>query len=327
LTELEQEVKQILSPGRWRGLRASSTPDNIFTILAFDQRGSYRKMLPEGASYETAVQIKQEIAVNLSDYVSAVLLDVEYGLGPALNMAGHTGLLMSLEKSGYSGDSTYRRVAFVEGWTVSKIKQINASAVKLMVYYHPGSGALAEEIEAVIKQVTDECHRHDIPLFVEPMSYSLKAGIAKESAEFAKTRPGVVIETAKRLSKLNPDVLKMEFPVDAAFDADHRSWQSACESLGAACTVPWVLLSAGVDFDIFVEQARVACQAGASGYLAGRAIWKEAVAMDDEHRRRFLNEVAVDRLNRLNDITHREARPWTDFYEPIPITSDWWVGV
>ena len=316
-------MKQTLTPGRWRGLRASSTPGSIFTILAFDQRDSYRKMLPKDASYELAVQIKQEIVVKLSDHVSAVLLDSEYGLGPALNMSGHTGLLMALEKSGYSGDSTYRRVAFYDDWSVAKIKQVGAAAVKLLTYYHPGSGPLAEEIEALIKQVADECHRHDIPLFLEPVSYSLDGAVPKDSADYARTRPAVVAETARRLSALNPDVLKMEFPVDAAFDSDQRSWQTGCDAVSAAATVPWVLLSAGVDFDVFAQQVLVACRAGASGYLAGRAIWKESVAMDADSRHAFLVRVALDRLARLNEVAAAHARPWSDFYEPIPATKDW----
>ncbi len=317
-------MKQVLTPGRWRGLRATSTANNTFNILAFDQRGTYRKMLPEGSSPETAVKIKRQIVVELSTHVSAVLLDAEYGLEPALAMAGHTGLLMALEKSGYSGDSTYRQAAFVDGWTVGTMKQIGVTAVKLLAYYHPESAKLAEETETLIQQVVNDCHAHDLPVFVEPMSYSLDANVVKESAEFAKTRPRIVAETARRLSKLNIDVLKMEFPVDADFDSDHKSWQSACESLSGACTAPWVLLSAGVDFSTFAEQLMIACRAGASGYLAGRTIWKESVAMDDDSRQRFLQEIAVERLNKLNDTANSQARPWSDFYEPMSTSPEWW---
>ncbi len=317
-------MKNILTPGRWRGLRASSTSNNTFNILAFDQRGTYRKMLPAGASSQTAVQIKRQIVVELSAHVSAVLLDPEYGLEPALGMSGHTGLLMALEKSGYSGDSTYRGVAFDDGWTVGTLKKIGVTAVKLLAYYHPDAAGLTAEIETLIQQVVNDCHAHDLPIFVEPMSYSIDAQVAKETAEFAKTRPGIVAETARRLSKLNMDVLKMEFPVDADFDKDHKSWRSACEAVSGACTVPWVLLSAGVDFVTFAEQLKIACQAGASGYLAGRTVWKESVAMNNEDRKRFLQTIALDRLNILNEIANSQARPWSDFYEPLSNSPQWW---
>ena len=319
------DTKKVLTPGRWRGLKLTSTLQDMFAILAFDQRGTYRKMLPERASFETAVHIKREIVVRLSEYVSAVLLDAEYGFEPALHMAGHTGLLMALEKSGYSGDSTYRQVAFVDGWTPGKIKQIGASAVKLLTYYNPDAEVLAQETETIIKQVITQCHEQDIPLFLEPLSYSADKNVLTDSAEFAEVRPSKVIDTAKRLSKLNPDVLKLEFPINAAFNNDHSAWQSACESISAVCSVPWVLLSAGVDFETFAQQVSIACRAGASGYLAGRAIWKEAISMDEAARQQFLGVVAVDRLKRLNEIVSREARPWTEYYDPVPTSTEWWV--
>jgi tagatose 1,6-diphosphate aldolase len=316
-------VKQPLTPGKWRHLKQTSTDQHIFTILAFDQRGSYRRMLPDGTSYEAAVQIKRDVVVALSYHTSAVLLDPIYGLPAALDMAGTSGLLMSLEKSGYSGDSTYRQLAFTEGWTVSKIKRMGASAVKLMVYYHPDTGTLAEELEETIRQVAQECQYYDIPLFLEPMSYSLQAGVPKESAAFAETRPQVVRETARRLGGLGADVLKLEFPVDVAFNQDRSLWRSTCAAISEVCPIPWVLLSAGVDFEVFEEQVRIACETGASGFLAGRAIWKEAVVMSPEDRQRFLATTAVERLKRITDIASRLARPWTDFYASTASSDSW----
>lgn len=314
---------QTITPGRWRGLRATSLDTHVFTILAFDQRGTFRKMLPDGTSYETAVHIKRDVVVALAPHVSAVLLDAAYGLSSALDMSGSSGLLMSLEKSGYSGDSTYRHMDFDPNWTIEKIRRMGASAVKLLVYYHPDSGELAEEIEKTVQKVCQECHEYDIPVFLEPMSYSLDTKVKKESAEFAKTRPKVVQETARRLSQLQPDVLKLEFPVDAEVDQDEAHWRQTCEAISQVSVVPWVLLSAGVDFEMFERQTQVACQSGASGFLAGRAIWKEAVTMPDSERQKFLAETAVPRLNRLTDVTLKYARPWTNFYQPIPASETW----
>ncbi len=316
--------QRALTPGRWRGLKATSTDTAaIFTILAFDQRGSYRKMLPAGTSYDEASAIKSEIVTTLTQKTSAVLLDNQYGLSPAMQIRGGCGLLMSYEESGYSGDSTYRRLIFDPDWTIEKIKRMGASAVKLMAYYHPHSGALADEIEGVIAQAIAECQRWDLPMFLEPMSYSLDASISKESAAFAETRPQVIIDTAQRLSKLGPDVLKLEFPVDAAFNSDHDLWKSTCEAVSAVSSVPWVLLSAGVDFRIFAEQAEIACRAGASGWLAGRAIWKEAVSMTPAERTAFLQGEAMRRAEALGAIAAQHARPWTDFYAPPPASATW----
>ncbi len=313
-----------LTVGRWLGLKRTSTSKDVFTILAFDQRGTYRKMLPTNSTYEDAVNIKSEIVAALSEHSSAVLLDEEYGLRPALDMSRRSGLLVAYEKSGYSGDSTYRKIQFHTDWTVSKIKRMGASAVKLLAYYHPDSGSLADEIDDVIKGVVKDCHAHDLPLFLEPVSYSLDAAVSKESAAFAATRPAVVRETARRLSQTGADVLKLEFPVDAAFDTDHNNWHAACANVSEVSTVPWVLLSAGVDFETFADQTRIACQSGASGFLAGRAIWKEGVAMPAAERQTFVQDVAIKRLNKLAEIANQEARPWSAFYGPMIAQPEWY---
>jgi tagatose-1,6-bisphosphate aldolase len=313
-----------LSPGRWRGLQTTSTDSHRFSILAFDQRGSYKKMLPDATTYEQAADIKREIVVALSAHASAVLLDADYGMMPAAQMSKHSGLLLALEKSGYSGDSTYRKVDFDPAWTVERIKLCGGSAVKLLAYYHPDSGALAEEIEGVVADVLAESHRHGMPLFLEPYSYSNDPNVKKESAAFAAMKPRLVRETARRMSALGVDVLKLEFPCDPEFDRDDNSWRAECEGISAAVSVPWVLLSAGVDFETFAPQTRIACQAGASGFLAGRAIWKESVTLPPTDRAIFLRDVAAPRIAQLIDISEQYARPWTDFYTFPDLKAGWY---
>jgi len=222
---------------------------DVFGIIAFDQRGSYRKMMPADAGYETLTQVKREIIGALSIDASAILTDPTYGLNAAMEMSPKAGLLLALEKSGYSGDSSYRKTELIPSWTPEKIRKTGASAVKFMVYYHPDSGALADELEELIRRVVADCHRWDLPVFLEPMSYSLDAAVSKDSAEFAAERSSVVIETARRLSRTGADVLKLEFPLDIKYDQDRRTWQRACAEVSDASAVPWVLLSAGVDFE------------------------------------------------------------------------------
>ena len=313
-----------LTPGRWRGLKVTSTSEHVFTIMAFDQRGSYAKMLPAGSSYEHAVAIKSEVVGQLSAYTSAVLLDANYGLLPAMQMHRNSGLLMALEKSGYTGDSTMRRADFDPDWSVAKMRRAGAAAVKLLIYYHPDSGALADEIEGTISGILQDCHEQDMPLFVEPMSYSLDPDVATDSAEFAATKPAVVIETARRVSALGVDVLKLEFPMNAKYHDDETEWLKACEAVSAASTVPWVLLSAGVDFEVFERQVRVACLGGASGYLGGRAIWKECAAMSPGERHEFLLGTAMERVACLNGHSLQHGRPWTDFYDLPESGADWY---
>ena len=314
-----------LTPGRYRGLKSASlSPSDAFAIVAFDQRGSYQKIMPPGATYNHLAAVKREIIGALSKDASAVLTDPTYGLGAAMRMSGRAGLLLALEKSGYSGESTWRKTELMADWTPRKIRLAGADAVKFMVYYNPRVEPLASEQEAMIRRVVEDCHSWDLPVFLEPMSYSGDPEIDKDSADFARERQSIVIETARRLSATGADVLKLEFPLDIKYEADQAKWRRACQRVSDASSVPWVLLSAGVDFSQFKPQARIASDCGASGFLAGRAIWKEGAAMSPDDRAAFLRDVAGDRLRQLCDIAKEYARPWTDFYAPPDSSADWY---
>lgn len=318
-------MTQEITPGRYRGLKTTSLSEaNIFGIIAFDQRESYRRMLPDNTSFTEMVQIKVDIISALSKQASAILTDSTYGLLPAMEMSGKSGLIMSLEKSGYSGDSTYRKPEFLDTWTPEKIRKMGANAVKLLIYYNPQAEQLADELDETIKQVVSDSHAWGLPVFLEPMSYSIDQDIKKESATFAEMRADIVVETARRLSQTGADILKMEFPLDLKFNQDYSEWRKQCDRLSEAAAVPWVLLSAGVDFEEFEPQVHIACESGASGFLAGRAIWKEAATMTPEARKAFMESTAADRLRKLIDISLEKSRPWTDFYTLGPVTENWY---
>jgi tagatose 1,6-diphosphate aldolase len=320
-----------ISVGKRRGLQATSSGQGLFTILAFDHRGSLRRALcpeaPDTVSYADVVSFKLEVLGALAPRASGVLLDPIYGAAQAVaadELPGRVGLLVAVEETGYTGDTTARRSYIVPGWGVAQIKRMGASAVKLLVYYHPDAEEIAAAQEALVEQVADECRQHDLPLFLEPVSYSVDPDVPKSSATFARDRTRVVVETARRLSPLGVDVLKLEFPVDVAYEPDEAAWRSACRRVSEASPVPWALLSAGVDFHTFQRQVEIACQAGASGYLAGRAVWKEAVGLAGEERTRFLQEEAARRLDLLAAIANREGRPWTEFYPPQSVSEGWY---
>jgi tagatose-1,6-bisphosphate aldolase len=194
---------------------------------------------------------------------------------------------------------------------------MGASAVKLLVYYHPGS-ATASQIESFVKQVADDCAREDLLLMLEPLSYSLDPDRKLTSAE----KKEVVVVTAKNLTVPGVDVLKSEFPLDV-HDEDGEQWLGACEAISSASRAPWILLSAAVDYDTYLRQVTAACAAGASGIAVGRAVWQEAVSLAGHERELFLHRVARRRLSRLSSLCHALARPWTDIYDS-PAPFDWY---
>jgi tagatose-1,6-bisphosphate aldolase len=127
------------------------------------------------------------------------------------------------------------------------------------------------------------------------------------------------------LVPLGVDVLKAEFPVDVKVEPEESVWREACEELTDASDVPWVLLSAGISYDIFLKQVRTACEAGASGVMAGRAVWREAVTLDRLVRNTFLQSVARERMQRLQSLCEALGRPFTAVYDPPELTYDWYV--
>jgi tagatose 1,6-diphosphate aldolase len=217
-------------------------------------------------------------------------------------------LIVAVESTGYTGDATARHSQIIPGWSVEKAKRMGASAIKLLVYYHPDSST-AREIEDFISMVATDCKKYDLVIILEPLSYSINENKQLSSEE----KRYVVVETAKRLTPLHIDILKVEFPLGIKND-DESKWAEACAEISYASITPWILLSAAVDYETFVRQVSVACAAGASGIAVGRAVWKEAVTMNGDKRMKFLQTTARQRMARLTSLCHALAKPYTDFY-------------
>jgi len=304
-----------ISIGALRGLQQISNQDGIFTMAAMDQRGALKAMLNPGGdvSYEEMRQTKIDVVGALAPHASGVLIDPEYGAAECVAsgaLPGNRGLIVSIEKTGYTLDGSGRLAELIPNWGGVRIKRMGASAVKLLVYYHPDEKEAARKQRDVVSSVLEDCRKYDIPLLVEAVAYPL-AG--QDKAAFAKSKPDAVVRSAEELCPLGFDVYKAEFPVDLAFPYEEASLGEWCRKLDAATSQPWVILSAGVGIDQFAQQVEVACQNGASGFLAGRAIWKDSVKIKDlEQRREHLRTQAVANLERCNDLAHKYGRPWPE---------------
>jgi tagatose-1,6-bisphosphate aldolase len=313
--------------GKWRGLQRIASGQGTFTCLALDHRQNLRRSLnpanPAAVSDQALTDFKLEVAEALAGEATAVLLDPEYSAAQAIAagiLPGKTGLIVALEATGYTGDPTARKSRILPGWSAEKAKRIGADAVKLLVYYHPGSNT-ASEIEAFVVQVAEECQKFDLALMLEPLSYSLDPNQKLSSSE----KRAVVVETAHRLTPLGVDVLKAEFPLDPLADPDENTWASACAELSQASKVPWILLSAAVDYETYLRQVTIACDKGASGVAVGRAVWKEAVGISPADRAEFLSTTARQRLSRLTSLCNALAHSWRIGQSAVEITADWYA--
>ncbi len=310
--------------GKYRHLLQSSTPGGHFTVLAIDHRANLKAALEKYGTVTDAqfTDFKRQIMHYLLLQASAVLTDPDYGIGVGIaegHINGHVGLLAPLEVTNYDLHPRERLTQFIENWSVEKIKRVGGTGVKLLLYYHP-EDTLAAEKRALVTRIIDECTRYDIPFFLEPIAYSLDSSRPLDNTELRQ----VVVENARVFSRMGVDILKVEFPLNVAQERDEASWLAAAQELNAACAVPWTLLSGGVDYETFRRQARIACQAGASGVIAGRAIWGEAVGLQGQARENFLKHNGRIRMKELAALCAASATDWRQKVSPPQVGEGWY---
>jgi tagatose-1,6-bisphosphate aldolase len=306
--------------GKWRRLQQAASDRGTFTVLAIDHRGPLRRalaqLLPMSDPDLALAELKEDIVRELAPHASAALLDPEIGLPHCLRrgvLPGRTGLIVA-QDTGSTGDPATLSTGLVPDWTVADTARIGAAGAKLLVYYHPEAGS-ARQVEALVASIAGDCAREEIPLYLEPLSFTPDSPTTPLPSELRKQ---AVVETARRLVPLGVDVLKAEFPLNVAEQPDEIAWQDACLELAEACSVPWVLLSGGAPWNVFLRQAEIACNSGASGVMAGRVFWNEAVAMDRAARQAFLAHDAANRFSRLRAICNTSGRPLQQLLQPCP---------
>jgi sulfofructosephosphate aldolase len=124
---------------------------------------------------------------------------------------------------------------------------------------------------------------------VVPDSYRAVEGSEPEAA---------IVDAARRLGATGPDLYKCQIPFHGR--GDDEAIAAVCQRITLALPCPWVVLSQGVAIEAFGHALGAACRAGASGFLAGRGIWADAVGAADYRTR--LGAVCAPRLRRLAEM-------------------------
>lgn len=263
-----------------------------FTVLALDHRDSLRAEFsrdhPASVPTSDLVQFKLDVIEAFGTRPSAIMLDPELSIDQVLGaglMPPGVGSLCALEAQGYLADPDVVVNTLLEGWSPQRAKDVGASAAKLLVLYRPDRGAITAAQDFLIASVVEDCAAADLPLFVEPVPYDVDDVVDRERT---------IVASAERIAALGPDVIKMPFP-SAAEHPDR--WESACRRVHDVIDVPWAVLSWGASFELFVRQTEVACANGCNGFMAGRAIWGDAIHAPD--RSAHLQQVAIPRFEAL----------------------------
>jgi tagatose 1,6-diphosphate aldolase len=277
---------------------------------------------------------KTAVTRALTPYASAILLDPEYGLGALTSRAPGTGIMLAYEKSGYDFQIKGRLPDLLPVWSVRRLIEAGAQAIKILLYYNPRDEFEINQVkQAYLERIGAECLALDVPFFLEPLVYDDSFG-NEQGLAFARAKPAYVAQVIEEFSKARygVDVLKVELPVNPAFVASSRAFanqgvaytrQEALEHFRvAACTAtkPLIYLSAGVTDDVFCEMLELAAEAGTTfaGVLCGRATWQQGIAVyaragiaEFDH---WLAETGVHNIQAINEMLDRCATPWWDVY-------------
>jgi tagatose-1,6-bisphosphate aldolase len=288
-----------------------ASADGVFAIIAMDQRNTLRRMFNAvdiDASEEDLRTVKADVARALTPAASGMLLDPTYGV-PAVTeaqaIAPSCGLLVAAEPSSrdsYNGEPRTRRDPELNArWVAAQ----GGDAVKFLVQLRAdrsvgkaGEPDLAREVLDVCQEIVTDCSSAGLPSVIENLVYELPGEQLS-----GKAREDAIIGAAAALDELDIDLLKLEYPGSP----------DACRRLADVLHRPWAVLSAGVPFEQFSDVLKIAFdEGGASGFIAGRSIWREALPLTGVERQRFLNNIARPRLDDLVAVASRRARPWTE---------------
>ncbi|MGT2935226.1 tagatose-bisphosphate aldolase [Streptococcus castoreus] len=307
--------------------------EGLISSLAFDQRGALKRMMAAHQSIPPTVAqmeaLKVLVSEELTPYASSILLDPQYGL-PATKARDETaGLLLAYEKTGYDATTTSRLPDCLTEWSVKRLKEAGADAVKFLLYYDvDGDKQTNLQKQVYIERIGSECLAEDIPFFLEILSYD--EGIKDTSSiAYAKVKPHKVNGAMAVFSddRYGVDVLKVEVPVNMTYVegfsrgevvySRQEAAQAFCDQ-EAASHLPYIYLSAGVSAQQFQETLCFASEAGAkfNGVLCGRATWSGVVPVyiteGEAAARNWLRTEGFQNIDELNKVLEKTASPWTD---------------
>ncbi|MGP3964042.1 hypothetical protein ACTWPT_49560 [Nonomuraea sp. 3N208] len=307
-------------------------PSGGFAMVAMDQRESLRQMFAaatgERVGDGTLTVFKLAVAREVGPHASGFLIDQDYGFSRvAAERLIPGGLIVAVDNLQQTPDGPVEDTSIDERVDLAAARRAGAVAAKLLLIWRDdehrqrrldiaaefvrrcAAAGLLSVLEGVAKPPAVA------PASAPAVAAASATGVAADPASAATSvpsfdGPAMIREAAAELAGLRPSLYKAQVPLGGA--APEERLVEECARLDEVIPVPWVVLSQGVDRDDFPAAVRAACRAGASGMLAGRAIWSDLVGIDvsSHDLAAALRARAVPRLQRLAEIVDEHARPW-----------------
>jgi sulfofructosephosphate aldolase len=279
-------------------------PGGGFAMLAIDQRESLRTMMAAGLGGDVGddelVRFKHDAASTLTPHATAVLLDRQYGLRDGRpDIHPDCALILSADTFVQAPGGPVEDSDVDPAITADVVREIRPDALKLLIQWRVGESR--NRRDDIVGRFTALAKDAGVPTILEGV---VRPASGREWAAFEE-RDDAIQSAAEEFAAASLDIYKAEVPGLGRLPAEDL--QARARALTAALPCPWVVLSSGVPADAFPAAVDAACAGGASGFLAGRAVWADALSHEDTAR--FLRDHGVGRLQRLADIvrSHQSA--------------------
>lgn len=282
-----------------RTLDAIARPSGGFAMVAMDQRESLRSMFEVAgigrADDAVMVEFKTAVARTLGPHASGFLIDRTFGFDRvrAGVLPPGTGLILAADALRQRPGGPVQETTVDEVVAAPDFDLAGVAALKLLLIWRPDAH----------RERRIELARRFIALAADRGVLSVLEPVVRVDQE---DEDAAILTAARELAPLGPSLYKAQVPRRGRGTVDEL--RPACERLSEAIGRPWVVLSQGVAPGDFLAAVRAACRGGASGFLAGRALWSDVVGRPDPDR--ALADISVPRLRRLIDVVDREATPW-----------------
>jgi sulfofructosephosphate aldolase len=283
-------------------------PSGALAMVAVDQREALRGMF--AAHQSTPVpdsqltQFKVDVARELSPFASALLVDQEFGIDAIIDqkaLRGSCGLIAAADLLVGPAGGAATDTAVDPAVDPIRMRDIGSVGLKFLVLWRNDE---SPDVRAqLVEDFNKLCVVSGLPSIIEI--------IVKPPTDTSRSfnREEELIIAAREAAAWKPDLYKAEVPFHG--EGDLSLVTKNAERISEAIGSPWVVLSNGVKQPFFNEAVKACAMGGASGFLAGRAVWADIVGSADIPK--ALREVSIPRLEQLAEIVDTHAKPWSSW--------------
>ena len=271
-------------------LSGLARPSGALAMVAIDQRESLRGMFAEARGGaipdETLVGFKQAVTEPLAPLASAMLFDRIFGMS-SFDLAGRVapgcGRLVAADAFRQAPGQPVESSDIDGEVSPEAMRERGADGLKLLLIWRP-----------------DDTRARNVEIARRFMAMTRKAGLLGiiepvVRPDESSSREALILEAARAIGAVEPDLYKCEVPFLGK--ESNAAMAEVCAQISDLLPCPWVVLSQGVPAEKFANAVAVASGLGASGVLAGRAIWGDTIATCD-----YLAAIRDTSVARLRDL-------------------------